>query len=64
MVTAPFLGPALFGTLVTAQFERCVAAYVEFLSPPITPQVQPYLGRRAACRRGAGGELVELIERL
>ncbi len=37
---------------------------VDFLSPPITLQVQPYLGRRAACCRGAGGELVELIERL
>jgi len=36
---------------------------VDFLSPPITPQAQPYLGRRAACCRGAGGELVELIER-
>ncbi len=36
---------------------------VDFLSPPITLQVQPYLGRRAACCRGAGGELVELIER-
>lgn len=37
---------------------------VDFLSPPITLQVQPYLGRRAACCRGAGGELVELIEPL
>ena len=37
---------------------------INFLSPPITLQVQPYLGRRAACCRGAGGELVELIERL
>ena len=36
---------------------------IGFLSPPITLQVQPYLGRRAACCRGAGGELVELIER-
>lgn len=37
---------------------------VDFLSPPITAQVQPYLGRRAACCRGAGGELVEFIERV
>ena len=36
---------------------------VDFLAPPTTLQIQPYRGRRAACCRGAGGELVELIER-
>lgn len=36
---------------------------VDFPSPPMRLEIQPYRGRRAACCRGAGGELLELIER-
>lgn len=48
---------------ITFEVDSLSIAGFEFLSPPITLQGQPYLGRRAACCRGAGGELVELIER-
>ena len=36
---------------------------IEWLAPPTRLQQQPYLGRLAACCLGAGGELLELIER-
>lgn len=36
---------------------------IEFLSLPAAIRGEPYRGNRSACCRGAGGELLELIER-
>jgi hypothetical protein len=49
--------------IISCEVDSLSSVGVDFLSPPITLQIQPYRGRRAACCRGAGGELVELIER-
>ena len=49
--------------IISCEVDSLSSVGVDFLSPPTTLQIQPYRGRRAACCKGSGGELVELIER-
>jgi len=49
--------------LISCEVESLEIPGIEFLSQPAVLPGEPYRGRRSACCRGAGGELVELIER-
>ena len=49
--------------MISYEVESLAELDIEWLAAPTRLQQQPYLGRLAACCLGAGGELLELIER-
>jgi hypothetical protein len=49
--------------MISFEVDSLTGLDIEWLAPPTRLQQQPYLGRLAACCLGAGGELLELIER-